>query len=319
MANDKASPIVGIDLGGTSIKGGLVDVNGKILRRTSLPTEAHKDKETVFGNIKKVISELITDECIGIGMGSPGCINTQTGQIVGNIQNIPALNGFPMGERLNQEFGLPAFVDNDATNAVKGEFLFGAGRGYRNILCITLGTGIGGGLILNGKVFHGTNDFAGEVGHMILVPSGKTCNCGNNGCFEMYSSATAMIKRAEDYMNKKVPSSLLDYKTTEVTAKLISDLAQDGDVVCQDILWEAAHYIGLALGNISNLLNLDCIIIGGGVAAAGDILFKHVEMFTQKYSIPFIYEQLTIVPAQLGNDAGIYGSAAMVLLEGGHP
>lgn len=308
--------IIGIDLGGTNIKSGKITMAGEILDKKSRPTQAHEGFKIVYDNIKNSIVEFISSDVIGIGLGSPGWIRIREGIIGGGCENIPCLNGVGLKLLLEKDFHVPVYIDNDANNHLKGEYLFGAAKGYHNILLITLGTGIGGGLILDNKFYHGDWDYAGEIGHMTLIPDGRFCNCGNKGCFEAYASAPAMILNANTYLAKEIPTKLLEYNKEQISSKLICDLAKEGDKVCLQVIDDTAKYIGIMLGSVLNLLNLDLILIGGGVAAAGELLMSPIKFYTQSYCLKNAFNGIEIKQAALGNDAGIMGSAAMVLLEG---
>lgn len=313
---------IGVDLGGTNIKAGLVSKNGEILKKIEVPTEAQKGRDTVLTNIKTAIKTLIEfaqnnnySPIIGIGMGCPGAIDSEQGIIVKGIENIPSLNGFHIAKFLYETFGLPAFIDNDANNAGRGELLFGSARGYKNVICLTLGTGIGGAIIINGELYGGAVNYAGEVGHMVLIPDGLQCTCGKFGCWEAYASATAMIKKAISAKKREIPTKLKNYPDEEINAKLIVDLAKEGDDFAKSIVEETARYLGIGIASLVNILNPELVVVGGGVAQAGDILFKPMEYWAKINMMPRARESVKIVPAMLGNDAGILGSTALVIMK----
>ena len=310
----KIQNAISLDMGGTYIKGALVSRRGKIEKKLSVPTGAGTGRDAVIKNIIEMIYQLNkgAENVIGIGVGAPGSIDTKTGTILGSSINISQLNGIRLPEELNGKFTYPVYVDNDATNAVKGEFLFGSGRGFQNIIGITLGTGIGGGIILNGDVYHGTSDYAGEIGHMNLIPGGRECGCGSFGCFEAYSSATAMVKAACLVNKRRLASMLHDYEDEEINTEVIMDLATKGDRYSIEIIHEASKYIGIMLASVTNLLNLQLCIIGGGVSAAGSIFFEGIDSYFYAYAMNEAARHCKIVPAELGNDAGAIGAAAMV-------
>lgn len=307
-----------VDVGGTFIKTALVDKEGTIHERNQILTESGLGRERVLGNILHAIGEFITPKnhgrIIGIGMGVPGSIDTKSGTIIAGISNIPELAGVALVEAVSGKFRVPSYLDNDATNAARGEYLFGAGRYFRNILCVTLGTGIGGGIILDGKVYQGTSDYAGEFGHMIVVPEGRECSCGNLGCIEAYASGTAMVAAARARIRKSVTGALLERKDQEITPRLIAELAEQGDPQSVEILHEAGRYLGICLASTVNLLNLERCIIGGGVAAAGSHLMDPVRAYFNAYVLPEAGKQCEVVLAELQNDAGLLGSAALVFM-----
>jgi len=308
---------ISIDLGGTFIKGAVVDVQGNILTKASKETCSGQGREVVLNNIIGLIRELegtADVQIVGIGIGSPGSIDTENGIIKGGIANVPELNGLALADELGKEFSYPIYVDNDATNAAKGEFYFGAGKGFDNILCLTLGTGIGAGIILNGEVYHGVSDYAGEIGHMTIVPEGRPCSCGKLGCIEAYSSGTAMVSRALAKKTQGVDSLLNDYEASKITPLLIEQLAEKGDEQCKEILYEAGRYLGIMLASVNNLLNLEKIIIGGGISAGGNLVFDPIIKYYNSYVLTEAGKQCNIVKAKLLNDAGAMGGAASVFM-----
>ncbi len=308
---------ISIDLGGTFIKGALVDAKGNILTKGSKETCSGQGRKVVLNNIIGLIRELesvATTTISGIGIGSPGSIDTKNGVIIGGIANVPELNGLALAEELGKEFPYPVYVDNDATNATKGEFYFGAGKGFKNIVCITLGTGIGAGIILNGQVYYGVSGYAGEIGHMTVVPEGRLCSCGKLGCIEAYSSGTAMVNRAKAKVTQGVDSLLNGYETSEITPLLIEQLAEKGDEPCKEIMYEAGRYLGIVLASVTNLLNLEKIIIGGGLSAGGNLVFDPIIKYYKSYVLTEAGKRCEIVKAKLLNDAGAMGGAASVFM-----
>ena len=214
---------------------------------------------------------------------------------------------------ITDKFNIPTIADNDATAAAIGEFLFGAGKNFKDFLMVTLGTGIGGGLILNNKVYRGHNGFAGELGHMIIVAEGRDCACGNKGCIERYSSATAIIQFIKDGIKKGFITS---YKKDEpINAQIIFQKAQEGDPHSLQAIDSAARYLGRMLGSIVNLLNIEAIIIGGGIAASGDIFIKKIKFYIDQISWNIFTKDLKVLPAELLNDAGIIGAASLIIEE----
>ena len=311
---------LGLDVGGTSIKSALVTHKGEMLHKSSTPTTTHSEKAGLVNLISHIIQKLIDSldsqsTLSGVGIGIPGNVCRQKGLIRG-AYNLPALVNFSLTNELAKTIPYPIFIDNDATNAAKGEFLFGAGKGQDHMLMLTIGTGIGGGIILNRRVFHGVTDYAGEVGHMTLVKDGMACSCGNHGCFEAYASSTAMIRYAREAVRRESPSSLQKVPVEAIDGKIISQLAIDGDEVCITIIRTLGHYIGLAISNIINLLNIPLVVVGGGVSECGDMLFQEIEKSCQDHVLPFLRDTYSIKKALLGNDAGVIGSASTVFMKG---
>ena len=311
----KNSFFIGIDLGGTKISTGIVDTSGKILAKTKLPTQAQKGPEFVIDQIVKSInlvikkSRLNRHQISGIGIGSPGPLDTEKG-IVHFAPNLPGWKEIPLKNKLESKTGFSVFVDNDANLAALGESWIGAGKGSKNLICITLGTGVGGGLILNGEIYHGSEDSAGEIGHITVEPSGPKCNCGNNGCLEAYSSATGIVNRTKEAIKSGEKTSLKE----PITSKKVYLEALKGDKLSKRIMKQAGVYLGIALSNVANLLNLDMAIIAGNVAEAGEIIFEPARKEIKKRAI-YPANKIKVVPAKLGTDAGVIGSARLVMIK----
>ncbi len=306
---------IGVDLGGTNIAVALVGPQGEIIARVSNPTLATpEDGQTkIVERIVLTIKELLDnygskEEIKGIGIGVPGVCDIEKGVVVW-APNLFWKN-VHIRSALENEFNLPTYIDNDANAAALGEAWSGAGKGKSNIVCITIGTGIGAGIVLNGEIFHGMSNGAGELGHVTVVEDGPKCNCGNTGCLEALAAAPAIAKMGKEAANSGVETALAKYK--EVSAKEVFTEAKNGDKVANEIVSSVANNIGLALANVINILNPEQIVIGGGVAAAGDTLFVPLKEVVAKRALSALYNDVEIVPAQLGNDAGIIGAAALV-------
>ncbi|MGC8766057.1 MAG: ROK family protein [Brevinematia bacterium] len=311
---------IGVDLGGTFIKAGVVNNEGRLMDWLQIPTGVEANSTSVvMQNIKDSIKTLIErnkDKKIkAIGAGVPG-IADDKGKIT-IFSNIKVFDNYPMAEELASEFKLPAFVDNDANNAATGEFLFGTGRGRKNFVLITVGTGIGAGIFINGKIYHGRNGCAGEVGHMLISPDGRLCGCGNHGCWESFASAQALIKKARELIRKGIKTSLIKFYPDNLSAKVITEEAKSGDKLSLELFEEMCRYLGIGIANLVNILNPELCIIGGGVSGAKDFLLDRVKFYARMYSIPYAYEGFEIKLAELGNDAGILGSAALAFTNAG--
>lgn len=310
---------IGIDLGGTSIKIGLVNKKGEISDTIETPTLAESNSiDTIFKNLVLAVRELIArnsgKEIRAIGIGSPGAISPEEGRIVTGIANIPILTGYPLAVEIQREMGIPSYIDNDANNAGRGEFLFGAGKGMKDFLMITIGTGIGGAVFVNGELYGGANNYAGEVGHMLIVDNGKYCTCGNFGCWEAYGSATAMITQAKAIVARGYDTKLKKYYPDKLNAKSIVEEAQKGDEAAMEIIVETGKYVGIGIANLINIMNPEAVIIGGGVSLAGDILLSEIKYYAKVNTLPRAWEAVKIVLAKLGNKAGILGSAALAFM-----
>ncbi|MFN3661012.1 MAG: ROK family protein, partial [Brevinematales bacterium] len=292
---------VGIDLGGTAIKLGLVSREGKLLKTHQVPTKAETlDREVILSNLTEAIRYILhgQGDVRAIGIGVPGGVDKGRG-IIRFMPNIHALENYALADFLEKALGLPVTIDNDANNAARGEYIFGSGKKYKDFVLITLGTGIGGGIFVNGDVYGGVANFAGEVGHMKIVPEGRACGCGLNGCWEAYGSATAMIKRAKGLVSMGKKTALARYE--DITAKVIFDEAKGGDDLALEVVEEACHYLGIGIANLMHLFNPEAIIVGGGVSQAGDFLFDRLKKYTSLYTKTEIFETCEIVPAALVN------------------
>ena len=313
--------LVGVDLGGTFIKAALVTLQGDIVKKVEIPSEKEAGPEKVIANICKSI-ELASGENIdhveAIGVGSPGALITQKG-IVCKAVNIPGFINIPLRDLIQERFGIPANLENDANAAAYAEYWKGAGRRSLIMVAYTLGTGVGGGIIINGKLIRGTNDCGGELGHITIVPDGEMCSCGNRGCVEAYASATFLVKHTSARL-KKGCSSLLTTWLREgkiLTARLIDEARRAGDEFAAEMLQEVGRYLGIGVANMVSALNPDVVVLGGGMMKAGEIILEPVRREVKKRVFLEHYEHLRIVPAALGNEAGVIGAAGLVLERAG--
>ncbi len=308
---------MGIDLGGTTFKVGLLTGEGELLESSSHPTPPD-NALAVLGVIetagKDLLSRHMDRALVGVGIGVPGQVVPETGAIV-RCPNLEVMDGVNAGERLAATFGMPAWVANDAFCATLAELRYGAGRGVQNLLLLTLGTGVGGGVVLDNKVRRGPRQLMGEIGHMTIAPGGRRCGCGSFGCLEAMAAKQAMIDMTVERLQSGRPS-LIDELTggddNAITPRVIAQAAQQGDKVARRVVDQTGHYIGLAICNAILLVDPDLVLIGGGIAATGELLFdairrtvKHVGIFAQ-------FDVNKIVPAALGNHAGTYGAGALV-------
>lgn len=309
--------LVGIDLGGTTIKAGLVDREGRILIQSSIDTKVGRDYRLIIEDMENQIEKLLSDYGSGIddiesiGIGAPGLMNYKSGQVI-YCTNL-FWNNVPLGVLLQEHFKKPVYIENDATVAGLAESLFGSTRNVANSVFITIGTGIGGGIIINHKVYSGSHFAGSEIGHMIIGDNFYNCNCGNNGCFETFASATAMIKYAIHRLEKgEMKSSILDKATGKVeniNAKIIFDAAKEGDQLGNETVERMIKYLSIGIINIFNILDPEIIAIGGGVSKAGDYLVERLKEEVRKMFFTPNIKYGDIVLAQLGNEAGILGAA----------
>ena len=301
----------GVDFGGSSVKVGLVDRKGGIHARETIEIDPRASFEAILDPVVRSLRRLVgTIEKGGslaaVGIGTPGFTDTVTGVLVGGCENIPRLRGNSIQAFLADALGVPGFADNDATVAAAGELLFGAGRKFRNFVLITLGTGIGGGFVLDGRVYRGARGFAAEIGHLCVDPNGVWCNCGSRGCLEQYASGPAMVRLYGEKARKRgaeLPSRAL-------TPKDLVDRASGGDALARDTIEESGRFIAQAFGTILNLLNLEACIVGGGISQAGEIVLEPIRRHIGDHCWPLIASGVQVVTAELLNDAGILGAAA---------
>lgn len=310
---------IGIDVGGTNIKIALVGKNGDIIYSNSIPTRSEMGYEYTVNNMKQAVATLMEEtkstksDIEGIGFGFPGQVDYKTG-VVKNLPNIPGWVNVPIAEIMEKEFGITVRIDNDVRCAALGELNYGAGKGCENLICITVGTGIGSGIILNGKLVRGANNSAGEIGHIKLFANGnKLCGCGDYGCLEAYVSGPAIVEMANDYLRGGKSTKYREMANgEEITPFIVAQAAAQGDKVAQRIYATMGEYLGMGLASVVNLLNPERIIIGGGVAGCGDLLMKPLKETLMKRAMQVSAEAVEIVPAQLGNTAGVIGSSLLV-------
>jgi len=310
---------IGVDVGGTNIKIALVDKEGAISYSNSIPTRAELGYEYTISAMKQAITDLMaatkTDKnsIEGIGFGFPGQIDYKNG-IVKNAPNIPGWVEVPIAEAMEKEFGIPTRVDNDVRCAALGELNFGAGKGCENLICITVGTGIGSGLVINGKLVRGASNAAGELGHIKLnMAGGPLCGCGDFGCLEAYASGPSIVAMAEEYIKGGKSTKFRELaEGGEITPYIVSQAAAQGDGVARRIFTIMGEHIGVGLASVVNLLNPEKIIIGGGVADAGEVLFNPIRETIAKRAMPIQASAVEIVPAGLGNSAGVIGASLLI-------
>ncbi len=309
---------IGVDLGGTNIAVGVVDENMKIIGRGKVKTRCPRPAAEIFDDIALAVDMAIKDagiskdDIVSVGVGTPGSVNKSNGYI--EFANNLDFNQVPAKEMLEERIGKPVYLDNDANCAALGEAVAGVGNGVQNFVAITLGTGVGSGIIINGKIVVGVNYCAGEMGHMVIAVDGIPCNCGRKGCWEQYSSATALISQTKEAM-KNNPDSIMWQLTggiDNVSGRTAFDAMRQGDKAAAEVVDRYVYYLSVGIGNVINALQPEIICIGGGVSHEGDYLLKPLLKYIeeQRYSI-YSTKQTQIVAAQLGNDAGIFGAALL--------
>ncbi|MFD1363058.1 ROK family glucokinase [Lentibacillus salinarum] len=306
--------IIGIDIGGTTVKIGIMDPDGHIMDKWEIPTNHANNGAYIIPEIWQSVSQKLDSTAVikGIGIGAPGFIDSSTGYVYEAV-NIGWKN-VALADELQTISGLPVFVANDANAAVLGENWKGAGENARNLIALTLGTGVGGGLIVNGDMVDGENGMAGEIGHTTIDPDGYLCNCGRRGCLETVASATGMVRQAMEKMEKKPNSPLVSrYKQNgTMTTKDIFELADAGDESCEEIVAYTADILGLIIANIATITNPSKVLIGGGVSQAGEDFVKLIDAAFSRYALKRVRHICELKTARLGNDAGMIGAAFLV-------
>lgn len=317
MIGDAAKLAVGIDIGGTGIKVGVVNGQGQILARADRPTRSEEGVAHMVAVMKEATlaalaeAGLTLDQIDGVGAGAPGTVDAAQGVVVWT-PNI-GWNNVPLVKLLQDALGRPAFVDNDANCAALGEQLWGAGQGVDNMVLLTLGTGVGGGLIIRGRIYQGASGYAGEIGHMPMVDEGPVCGCGGVGCLEVLTAAPAIARLGRAAAASGASPLLLEWSKQEtIEAAHVFKAADQGDSGAQEIVQQVAHHLGTAAASLINVLNPDMVVFGGGVSRAGETLLGPVRQRAQSRAVPGKARSTPIVQATLGNDAGLVGAAALV-------
>jgi len=305
--------VLAADLGGTYLRAATVDENGKIhLRLKQNTPQAEKPEEIVRALVLAVHecekqSKATGDRMRAVSVVVPGSVNVKQGLVV-KAPNLECLDGFRLTAALTSELNLPAILENDANAAAVGEMWQGAARGRRAIVCVTLGTGVGGGIILDGKLWRGVNDSAAEIGHMCVDPfGGVACLCGSRGCLEVYASATAIVRMARE-ARPRYPDTVL-HPGESLTAEEIYRAGMKGDELALEVFRRMGVYLGVGLANLINILNPEMIVIGGGVVSAWELFEKHMHREIAERAFPVPAKEVKVVPGECGDDAGLLGAA----------
>lgn len=315
--------ILGIDIGGTNLVAGCVAEDGSaLLGLASEPTRAESGADDVLARLVRLAQGAMAAaraarpgiELAGVGVGAPGPLDTRRG-IVLLTPNL-GWRDMPLRQRLEDALGLPGALDNDANCAVLGEQWIGAARGARHVVGITIGTGIGGGIVVDGRLLHGASDCAGEIGHTTIDVEGRRCKCGNYGCLEAYASGPAIALRAVEAVQAGEPSRLAEFAGGDlaaVTAQTVYEAAQAGDPVALEVVTDTARFLGVGLANLVNVLNPELVVVCGGVTQAGDALFAPLRREVARRAFRPAVEACRIVPGELSGTAGVYGAARTFL------
>ena len=305
---------IGIDVGGTKTAAARVDAHGTVLAREILPTPAD-DMAATLEAMVKTARAVMTSAVRGVGVAAAGLVESGTG-VLRFAPNL-AWRDAPLVTHLETELGLPVVADNDNTAAAWGEYRFGAGRGYADVLLVGVGTGIGGGIVSGGKLFRGAHGFAGEIGHIVMDPSGPQCGCGNHGCWEQLASGQAVTRAGRQAVLDRAETSLIERsggQAEQVTGSMVTEAAKAGDAVAVSILRDVGHRLGTGIAGLVNILDPEIVVLAGGVVDAGDLLLlparagfrAAVEAVERRPEVP-------LVLAELGSDTGVVGAAALVL------
>jgi glucokinase len=309
-------PTVGIDIGGTKVMAGVVDADGQILEkvRTETPDKSKSPKV-----VEDTIAELVLDlsdrhDVHAVGIGATGWVDADRSRVL--FAPHLAWRDEPLKDALTARLAVPVMVDNDANTAAWGEWRFGAGRGEDHLVMITLGTGIGGAILEDGRLKRGKYGVAGEFGHMQVVPGGHRCPCGNRGCWEQYSSGNALVREARELATAESPVAWhVGGNIREITGPMITELARGGDAMCVELLQEIGHWLGVGLANLAAALDPSCFVIGGGVSAADDLLIGPArDAFRRNLTGRGYRPEARIAKAQLGPEAGMVGAADLARL-----
>lgn len=309
---------IGIDLGGTKIAAGVIDENYSLLSRAEVPTRASLGAEAVIADMAECARMALAEagygisDCAGAGIGSPGLCNTAEGS-VRNAHNL-GWYGVPVCDMLSKELGIPVKVDNDANCAALGEVVAGSAKGSRSALMVTLGTGVGGGIIINGEIYSGWQSLGGEIGHMCIVMDGEQCSCGEKGCWEAYAASSALVRQAEKAAAEH-PESALAACAGELNGKKIFAAVAEGDAVAKAVVERYCAYVGVGIVNLVNAIYPETIIVGGGISAVGETILGPIREYIGEHFFASKKELMpALVQAELGNDAGIIGAAALIKL-----
>ena len=308
---------LGIDLGGTDTKFGLVDSEGRMVRSAKNPTNADQGPDQVMENIALHARDLMASmgqPIKAVGMGCPGPLSSKLG-VVFETPNLPGWNNYPVQRVLQEKLQLPVTLSNDANAAAYGEWWVGAGRDVKTMILFTLGTGVGGGLVLDGELYTGPDDTAGELGHIIINFDGPLCGCGNKGCIEAYASATAIRRDVKQALASGVKTAIEipDGAEDDFGTRIVYDAAMKGDPFAVELFDRVGYYLGIAAATVINTFNPEMIAYGGALSNAGELIFKTLKKTAMTNSFERPAQHCQIVHATLGNDAGIIGAAGLAM------
>lgn len=305
----KTEVVAGVDIGGTKIAVALQNLEKERIAYRSIPTRTELDPHGVLENIFVVIEEMLSETqttLASIGIGSPGPIDIENGLVV-SPTNLPTWRNFPIVEIVKKKFGVPVAFDNDANAAALGEFYDGAGKDFRNIFYVTISTGIGGAIILDGKIHHGTSASAGEIGHAVVKYDGIVCRCGTRGCLETVAAGIHIARRAKEKLAEK-RASFGGTRNEDVTAKTVVEAAEKGDRIALEIWDETVRFLAIGIGNAITTVAPHAVILGGGISMSGEILFEPLRRYLAENVHMLPIEKVKILPASLGSESGVCGA-----------
>jgi glucokinase len=323
MAEDSGILILGVDLGGTKILTAVTDSQGKMLSRDHSVTPAREGPKAVLESILESTHRALERADVALsslacaGVGAPGLVDPRQGMVF-TSPHLPGWRDVRLRDMVEEGLGKRTFLINDANAAALGELQFGAARGARNFIYITLSTGIGGGIVIDGELYSGTIGAAGEVGHMTIDDRGPLCNCGNRGCWETLASGTALAREARQRMEQGVSTSILEYArgdVAKVTAQAVHDAARGGDSLARELIARTGYYIGVGLANLINIFNPELIVIGGGLSNIGDILLEPAFKVAGERAYKETFGAVRFASAALGRDSGVLGAAVFAFSE----
>lgn len=317
MQQNTETLVVGVDLGGTKIASAVINARGEILSRDYRATPVTQDLQTVVREILASVSGAVdktgalAEKVEALGIAVAGFSNPESG-VVYTSPHVPALQNIPLRDIIESKSNKKAFLINDAKAAALGELYFGAAKGIRHYIYITISTGLGSGIVIDGKLYFGTIGTAGEVGHMIIDADGPLCHCGSRGCWESLASGTALARAAKLHITEGANSSILEYASGDVekvTASVVHNAAQRGDVLARELIAQTSFYFGVGLVNLINIFNPELIVIGGGLSNLGDMLFAPVLKVVKERVCKEVFQSFRLEKARLGVDSGVLGAA----------
>lgn len=313
---------VAIDLGGTNLKGGIISGAGDITHYRIIPSEIERGPEKIVKNLTNMIGSLLEKAGAeqktiqGIGVATPGIIDPVFGGLTGGAENLPGWKNTPFMRIIHDTFNYPVFAHNDVTATVLGEYTYGAGRGEKNIVLASFGTGIGGGIIIDGRLYGGAAGYAGEIGHLVTSFGGETCGCGVKGCWEAYASLGGIVRTVRKHLKDTLKNSSIFTTITKADdadiPRILFDAARDDDPAVLEIVDEIGTYTAVGVGSLINILNPELFIIGGGIAEAGSIYLEAIKRHLPNWTLKDSLENVEVVLAKLGYSAGLIGASILV-------